>query len=394
MNSSRIKRVGRAAIWLVIASLMACNYEDPAVIFDPNATGAPTPVITALDPSDEAVAGVTRIRILGSNFAPAVDQNFVYFGAARGAVLAASTTELTVIPPLLIADSLTVRVEVQNAFLPAVYAQPYRLTPIATPYGNLGRVRVITVDGDENLFASNSGGSVFKLARDLTVTRYGSLSFPTASTMRIGPEGFLYVQRNENIRLYRIPPGGGADAEFVRFPQAVSFFDFDANGNIFAGGERGLFVLTPGGAPRAVGQYQTTVIQAVRVFNGYVYVATGNPAPGVSRNQILSADGSLGDNELVFDWSSASGFSTFQISDITFAEDGDLYIAAAAKAADPILVVHPDASTEILYPGVLSFVVADFVWGNDEFLYINHDNNSGVSRIAMGKRGAPYHGRE
>ncbi len=393
MNSSRIKRVLIAAIWIVLASLTACNYEDPTAIFDPDFTGAPTPEIISIDPSGEAVAGVTRIEITGRNFLPNVNQNFVYFGAARGVVVAASTTQLTVISPLLIADALTIRVEVENAFLPAVYSQPYKLTPIATPYGNLGRVRVITIDADNNLFASPSG-SVVKVSPDGAIAPYSTLSFPTASTMRIGPEGFLYVQRNENIRLYRVPVGGGTDAEFVRFPQAVSYFDFDANDNIFMGGERGLFVLPPGGAARAVGQYQTTPINAVRVFNGYVYIATAGVAAGVFRNQILSADGSLGNNEPVFDWSSAAGFSTFQISDITYAADGDLYIAAAAKDSNPILVVHPNASTEVLYPGVLNFVVADFVWGNDEFLYVNHDNDSGVSRIAMGKLGAPYHGRE
>jgi hypothetical protein len=393
MNPSKNKRVLLAAIWAVLVFGAACTNDEPAVIFDPDDPGAPTPVITAVDPSDEAVAGVTRVKITGSNFLPSVSQNFVYFGNALATILAASTTELTVVPPNIVSDNLTIRVVVQNAFLPAEFG-PYRLKAIALPYGNLGRVRVITMDRDENLFASPSG-SVVKLAPDLTVTPYGTLSFPTASTMRIGPDGSLFVQRNRNIRLYRIAPGGGAVAEFIRFPQAVSYFDFDPDGNIFAGGDNGLFVLTPSNTIRAVGQYPNIPIKSVRVFNGYVYVAIAGSAPAVLRNQILAADGSLGSNESVFDWASSGSFSAFEISDITFAEDGDLYIAAEGKPADPILIVHPDGSSETLYPGVLTnFPVADFVWGNGQLLYVNHDNDSGVSSIAMGKNGAPYYGRQ
>ncbi|MGH7455224.1 MAG: hypothetical protein ACRENG_27965, partial [bacterium] len=185
--------------------------------------------------------------------------------------------------------------------------------------------------------------------------------------------------------------------EFFRFPAGVSasFFDFDENGNIFGGGNSGgLFVRNSSGAIRSVGQYANLVIRSVRVFNGYVYVATAGAQPGVWKNQILAADGALGNNELYFNWANAGEFSAAVISDLTFAEDGDMYVAAERKQPDPILVVHPDGSTEALYKGVLKYQVSNFVWGNDQYLYVNHDNASGASRIAMGKNGARYFGRQ
>jgi hypothetical protein len=393
MKSLRDKLIILATAAAIFAVLSGCSNEEPAVIFDPNATGAATPEITAVDPSDRAVAGVTRVTITGRNFSPVVGENFVYFNTFKATVLAAAATELTVIPPPIVATSLKIRVVVQNAFLSAEYAQPYTLESISTPYGQLGRVRAITMDANENLFASPTSG-VVKLSLDGQMTTYGTLSFPTTSAMRMGPGGFLYVQRNANVNFYRIAPGGGADAVFVRFSQAVSFFDFDQNGNAYAGGNNGLFVVNPGRTIKSVGQYQGIPITSVRVFNGFVYVATAGASPGVWKNQILAADGSLGNNEPVFNWANAGEFSGFTISDVTFALDGDMYIAAANKTLDPILVVHPDGTAETLYPGVLNFPVTDFVWGNEQFLYVNHETDAGVSRIAMGKPGAPYLGRQ
>lgn len=392
MNPLKNKSTILVTAWAILAVFSACSNDDPAVIFDPNATGALTPEITAVDPSDSAVAGVTKVKITGKNFSPAVGKNFVYFGTAPAVVLEASSTELTVVPPVVVANSLAIRVVVDEAFVPATYARPYALRPITIPYGRFGTLNSITMDSQENLYASPPS-AVIKLSPNGQATPYSTLIFPAVSAMKIGPGGALYVQRNNNIRLYQIAPTGGDAQEFVRFPIAVSFFDFDQNGNIFAGGNNGLFVMNPNRTIKTVGQYQNIPIRTLRVFSGYVYVGVAGTSPGIWKNQILNATGDLGNNELVFNWTNAGEFAASAISDLTFAEDGDMYVAAERKTPDPILVVHPNQTTEVLYKGVLKYQVSNFVWGADQFLYVNHENASGVSRIAMGKNGAPYFGR-
>ncbi|MGH7494432.1 MAG: IPT/TIG domain-containing protein [bacterium] len=384
----------RATAWAVLGMLSACSNDEPAVIFDPNSSGAPPPEITALDPSAEAVAGVTKVKIIGRNFSPALSENFVYFGTVAGSVISASPTEIVAVPPNLVADSLTIRVVVQNAFSPATYAQPYKLLSISNPYGTFGVLNSIAIDAQENIFA-NPPGRILKAAPPGDqATAFSTLVFQAASTIRSGPGGFLYLQRNRNIRLYRIPAAGGDAIEYARFPVAASFFDFDQNGNVYAGGDAGLYALIPNLTTKAVGQYQNIPIKSVRIFADHVYVATAGANPGIWRNQILATDGSLGNNELYFDWAQSGAFSTFEIGDVTFAEDGDMYVAAERKTSDAILVVHPDKTTAILYPGALLYPVANFAWGNDESLYINHGTSAGVSRVAMGKKGAPYYGRQ
>lgn len=392
MNPLRNKLALVVTIAMIGLALSGCSNDKSAIIYNPNDQGAPTPEITAVDPSAAAVGGVTKMKITGKNFSPAVAENFVYFGTVAGTVLTASPAELTVLPPTLIADSLTLRVVVSKAFLAAKYARPYKLESISNPYGKFGSVNSLALDAQENLFASPPS-AVVKLSPNGQTATYSTLIFVTASAMKFGSNGFLYAQRNRNIRLYRIAPGGGGAQEFFRFPSLVSYFDFDKNGNLYAGADGGLYVLNPNLTVKTTGKYQGISIKAIRVFNDYAYVAVAGSTAGILRNKILSADGNLGDDELFFDWTKSGAFAAFEIGDLTFAQDGDMYIVADRKESDPILVVHPDGKSETLYAGALKFPVFNFVWGNDQFLYVNHNTAAGVSRVAMGKKGAPYFGR-
>jgi len=131
------------------------------------------------------------------------------------------------------------------------------------------------------------------------------------------------------------------------------------------------------------------------VFSGYVYVG-GKAASGeeaVWRNQILPGE-ALGPKEKVFDWSGRIS-TTAGILSLTFAKDGDMYIGT--DGADAILVVHPDGSSEPLYPGVLEPQSYALSWGNGQFLYANRRSDlpekRRILRIKMRKEGAPYYGR-
>jgi hypothetical protein len=141
------------------------------------------------------------------------------------------------------------------------------------------------------------------------------------------------------------------------------------------------------------------VVRAVRVYNGYVYLAgyrSSDSLEAVWRNQII-APNNLGPNELVFDVTAALG-RDIQVQSLAFAEDGDMYVGTTAL--DPIQVVHPDGTNEPLYPGVLAPEMYDMEWGNDVYLYVCRrasviaQTETRIIRINMQKKGAPYYGRQ
>jgi hypothetical protein len=215
--------------------------------------------------------------------------------------------------------------------------------------------------------------------------------------MRMGPDGALLVQKEDSKSLYRIPTGGGEAEEYFFHKRKVSAIDFDANGNLFAGGiGNGMFVSNPAaGTSVDAGAYQDLPIRSVRVFDGYVYAAVEDSAQGgVWRNRILTADGQVGENERVLAWSTTGAYATATLYDITFSEDGDLYLATN-KDPDPVLVMHPDGSLEPLHPGMLPAPVTGLFWGNGNYLYMNQSDmdHQGVSRVILGKPGATVYGR-
>jgi hypothetical protein len=212
----------------------------------------------------------------------------------------------------------------------------------------------------------------------------------------MGPGGYLYLTRS-NTKLYRIPPGGGASAEFATLPGRVYDLDFDQLGNIYtAGNGNNLYLVRPDATNKSVADYPGTFIKAVRVVNGYVYVAgkTSGGQEAVWRNQIISPD-SLRPNEMVFDWT-AKVSAVSGIVSMAFAADGDMYLGT--KGSEAIVVVHPDGSHEPLYPGLLEPESYALTWGNGIYLYVVRHNDVDadkrrIIRLNMQKNGAPYYGR-
>lgn len=390
--------------------LVACkSYEDPPLVFDPNATNGAAPVISSVEPQGAAFAGYTEIRIQGDNFSTRMQDNIVYFGNQLGQVTGASKTEIKVIPPNLIAENLTVQVVVAGALEIAVFS-PYELKSISNEYGNftdLDLVYCLAVDLNENLYADLRGqgasSNVFKIAPDGTKTQFGTTTFPQAIEMHIGPGAELYLHRSLG-NLLKIGAGGGASQPFSTLPSRTASFDFDENGNIFAAGNRSsVFVVNPSGAPANTGKFSLFDVRSVRIFSGFVYVAAlylGTdptvPRSGIWRAQILSATGTLGNEELVFDWANSGEFSAASFFALTFAQDGEIYVGT--NHADPILRIKTDGSSEALYKGLLGPNATHLVWGNGDYLYMNRGStqpeNRRVYRIDMGKKGAPYYGRK
>jgi hypothetical protein len=143
------------------------------------------------------------------------------------------------------------------------------------------------------------------------------------------------------------------------------------------------------------GSYASDDILAIRVYNGYVYVAsrtygTQNPVK-IWRNQIIADN--LGAQELVLDFGATGEFSSRVVNDIAFSSDGVMFVATDGD--DPILSFDiSNQKMDIYYKGIVSPYCKRLAWGKANYLYlINGDATAGqtwtVYRLDMGIAGAP-----
>ncbi|NOZ75561.1 MAG: hypothetical protein GXO90_09360 [FCB group bacterium] len=397
--------------------IMNCSEPDyPENIYNPDAEALPDPVITSVSPSDSAFAGIGIVTLTGQNFSDRLDQNLVYFNGTKGDIQTASTTELVVKAPNLIADSVKIQVAVIGAYQFADYNN-YKLYPPVIEWGNFDHFFALygmAMDTSNNLYVSHSDDRdilrVFSTGeRDSLV--YGTHSaFLKADAMRMGPDGELYIARRYK-KIYKIQAGGGSASAWMSLPGNVKAYDldFDQYGNLYTGGRKNelyrVNVLSGESAFSAVAEYPTDVhVNAIRVFDGYVYIIgdyigtdTTVIQDGIWRNQIQDAS-TLGTTELVIDWSTAMGPDAPILNGITFAQDGTMILScdnvAALYSIDP---PYSDQEIAPIYTEVLDPPATKITWGTGNYLFVNSrssdDTKKRIFRIDMVKPGAPYYGR-
>ena len=377
---------------------MGCESEKAQKLYDPSSVYNPDPVITAMEPPDSALAGIVTIKLMGQNFSPIKENNFVHFGKTKATVLEASGTQLVVQSPNIIVDEAMVKVSTLGA-ISFSNLMPYKLVQGVGEFGGFGdfdEPLLVECDKDENLYVALSSKKIIKISPMEEKTEYGAATFSLFSTMKFGKDGNLYIARNTK-NLYRIPSGGGNAILWLSARSAIYDFDFSANGMLFAGGKGdSLYLIMPDGSHFGIAGYPNTYIKAVRVFDGYVYVGgKDNTATKqcIWRNQILP-DNKLGQNEFYFDWG-ANIDPTSEILSITFSVAGDMYVGTNAGSA--IIIVHSDGTFEPLYPGVLEPNSNSISWGSKQFLYVARRSDDvkkrRVIKINMLEDGAPYYGR-
>jgi hypothetical protein len=377
---------------------MGCESEKAQKLYDPDSVYNPDPVITAMEPPDSALAGIVTIKLMGQNFSPIKENNFVHFGKTKATVLEASGNQLVVQSPNIILDAAMVKSSVLGA-VSFSNLMPYKLVQGVGEYGGFGdfdEPMVVECDKDENVYVALSSRKIIKISPNEEKVDYGSATFSVFSAMKLGPDGNLYLARSTRI-LYKIPPGGGNTAQWLSARKPIYDFDFAEDGTLFAGGNGdSLYSIMPNGSHIGVASYASTYIKAVRVFNGYVYVGGKDNTANkqfIWRNQILP-DKKLGANELYFDWGTNID-PTSEILSITFSADGDMYVGTNAGSA--IIIVHSNGTFAPLYPGVLEPTSYSLSWGSKQFLYVARRSDDvkkrRVIKINMLKDGAPYFGR-
>jgi hypothetical protein len=358
---------------LLLAGVTGCKYDVATPKYYDKFVNPLTPTITGLIPQDEAGGGVNAITINGENFASGADSNKVYFGTFNTEVISATPTAIVVRRPN-VTGPVTVKVVPYDAIEVARYSSPYMVDTVITTYGGFMQniqLQAVAVDNEENVYVCYADRTMFKIPSGGETTAIGH-SGRVVTGMAIGNDGLLYLFAN-NASISRMNPADGTDTDWIKLgTKKVSFGDFDRNGILYAGGKNSdLFVIQSDGTFAALGVYATSDIRAVHVYNGYVYVAvagTGN-VWSVFKHQILDANGKLGDKQPVLDQAASGVYSQSAFKDMVFSQDGTLYVATNYE--QPILMINPDQSQDILYKYIIPSNPGPVMlaWGSGNYLY-------------------------
>jgi WD40 repeat protein len=151
--------------------------------------------------------------------------------------------------------------------------------------------------------------------------------------------------------------------------KVVKFCDFGPNGTfLYAGGSKTGIVIVPFDLlkdPVSTSDYSTDGLEAIRIYNGYLYVVSKplnsfDPVK-IYRHQINS-DGSIGSQEEVFDMNSLNDSS--EVTGLAFSESGKMFIA--------------ENSADIFYKGIIHPNCVNIYWGlNDYLCMINGNTTTG-----------------
>ena len=401
---------------LVFMIWFGCKYDAPPSPFE-QAEKQPSiiPVISQVVP--EVAGSASEITLIGKYFSPRIEDNSVYFNNVPVTIKAASDTEIVVYRPLVAGDSIVIKVVVNGAIGEGEFKY-YKLENIMTTYGQFYKndiILAIAFDKDENLYGllrASTDNLIRLYASGLRDTSFHSTVTRFATDINVGPGGYIYIVRKRD-QVYRVGSSGGDPEAWAKFPSStqVKRFDFDANGNMFGGGENsGLAVLRPDQTGVNFGIYKRFYIEGVRVYNNYVYVLaqfkpvgkdTLNPQPsGIYRNPIISTDGQIDTNatELVLKWAETGDYASSIFYGFAFSSDNLIYIGT--NNINPILSLNLDDNSQTpLYYGMISPPVNQIVWGNGNYMYLlinsetSIDQGCQVLQINIAKPGAPYYGR-
>ena len=391
-------------------SLVMFSCEDPNYpenIWDEDDQGNASPSISSVEPEGSAFAGIDTLTINGQNFSENSSANLVYFNNMLGNVINATSTSLKVVTPNLVSDSVQIRVAVQGAFLFADHSSLYTLTAAVSDYGPFDQftdIFSLDLDRDENLIVSMDGSpnAEFWIVDTNQDSAVWSGALAKASGMKLGPTGSVYFVNYQRF-LYKDEQGTPKENSeiFKRLNGNATDLDFDSYGNLFVGGAGSTIdvvdINDDGGLTSGVTEAKnldTLDILSLRVLNDYLYVLTTTVASdqAIYKMQILDDSGSLGDIELVFDWSSYTNKLSSALC-FTLSEAGDLFVGSDSD--DQPLTYIQNGNASGFYSSILTAPISYMAWGNSNYLYLINktEETNRVQRVDTRMSGADYYGR-
>lgn len=390
--------------------------DDPApTLMDIPAGGQPAPVINSIEPANVGLAGVTVLTISGSNFAPGTDSVSVTFNGTKGTILSVTNNEIKVRAANVVSDSVKIKVasfkseNFSNIF-------NYKLLTASEEYfvfdpnnGQIPNAFVFNSSGDMVVSMSSSVEKPFGIKR-IPPDRIGLLDYiPMGNALKwdcikFGPNNELYGSRS-NAAIWKLVEGVAPASP----PWAVlasgtlaKDIEFDPYNNLWVVGTANKVLRID--QNKVVTTYTVNgLFRSARVYNNNLYIAGNNgTTEGVWKIPILSnGDLDITNQELYFDlWQSYTGKTALAI---TFAADGDL-IVGTDNDPDPLIVIHSDKSSEILYPGIINagkVIFLNWTSTSNSLFFTREVKKDGtgkillsqtVIRVEMQKPGAPYYG--
>ena len=390
-------------------SLLIFSCEDPNYpenIWDENDQGNASPSISSVEP-EAAFAGIDTLTINGQNFSENTSENLVYFNNMLGEVINATSTSLRVITPNLVSDSVQIRVAVQGAFLFADHSSLYTLTAAVLDYGPFDQftdIFSLDLDKDENLIVSLDGtpNAEFWIVDTNQDSAVWSGALAKGSGMKLGPTGSVYFVNYQRF-LYKDEQGTPKENSeiFKRLNGNATDLDFDSYGNLFVGGAGSTVdvvdINDDDGLTSGVTEAKnldTLDILSLKVFNDYLYVLTTTVTSdqAIYKMQILDDSGSLGDLELVFDWSAYTNKLSSALC-FTLSESGDLFVGSDSD--DQPLTYIQNGNASGFYTSILTPPISYMAWGNSNYLYLINktEETNRVQRVDTRMSGADYYGR-
>jgi len=385
-----------AAVGLLLVS--SCSNPKNGSLFDPNAATNPQPIISSVSPAGSAYAGMDTIIINGTNFSTTLAENTVLFNTTIAALVKSTTTQITLVAPLVALDSVAIRINVFGADLFSNTFQ-YKLKAGIATFGGLQSTEAGTAlltDNAGNLYAGYSilgieaGISKFTPAGVRSSYAPATAGVAFWSGFKMGPGGYIYGVRNVRA-LYRYSPGGGSSAVLWTQVVGTTFTDieFDQSGNLWAGGNNANIYRIA--QDKTVSSYSFVgAVHSMRVYNGYLYFSAKTDAGEKIWRAQISASG-LGNPEIYFDFALAYPANVPAV--ITFSSDGILYIGT--DSPDGLVVVNPDKSYSAPFAAYKSLYTPGFfslAWGAADDLYATSTSGVLMKFTIRGKKSAPYYG--
>ena len=388
--------------------ILSCEEADaPGSIWDENDQGGSTPIVNSVEPSEGAFAGIDTLTITGQYFSANLPENLVYFNGTLGNVVGATSTKISVIPPNLVSDSVQINVAVQGAFVFGKYQNLYTLSAAVLEYGPFDQftdIYSLDLDRQENLIVSMDGSpnAEFWIVDTNQDSAVWSGSLAKASGMKLGPTGSMYFVNYQRF-LYKDEQDTPKENSeiFKRLNGNATDLDFDENGNLYVGGTGSTIdvvdIYDDGGLTSGVIEgknLDTLDISSLKVHDSYLYVLTTTITSDQSiyRIPILDNLGTLGDLELVFDWSAYTNKESSALC-FTLSESGDLFIGSDSDS-QPLTLVS-NGSPSGFYSTILTAPISYLSWGNNNYLYLINktEDTNRVQRVDTRTGGADYYGR-
>jgi hypothetical protein len=378
-------------IWLVGALLLilglffvACEAPDQPTYDssnDPNPTGLDPATVTSVNPTSAYFS--EQIVITGEDFNPDPEHNVVSFGTRVGTILEVSETQMTVVTPGIIGETVDLEVAITGS---EFWSDPVSFTFKPLPEADSLAVldeeidwqNGIAVDSESNVYiGSVNDGAIYKITPDGNKSEF--VSTPINGHMHFAPNGYLYVCQQGEGKIVRVSPDGSSVEDVVEVGSPIDF-DWDENGDMY-------IVSNWSGISKFDGSTVTELAsmdnpKCIRVFNDQLYVSD------VWNGMIVRFDITDSGLENKTALIESNSISTFEI-----ANNGLIIFAFAWQTS--LYTLFSDGSLgPLLYEERMMTPMRYMVW-NDKSIYVTFPGWGGIGmsmKAYIGLTQAPRYG--